>query len=99
MDTHVIETAWWYRVSKFGMLRWQAIVIVIFIHFSWHEKKVAETKHAGDEEKPEKKDLRQIPQLGIYFVGRKTGRAVGHLIHQASTERVIAIDSIAAGPE
>lgn len=58
MDTRVIETAWWYRVSKFGMLRWQAIVIVIFIHFSWHEKKVAETKHADDEGKAEKEDLR-----------------------------------------
>lgn len=33
------------------------MVIVIFIHSSWHEKKVAETKHTDDEEKPEKEDL------------------------------------------
>lgn len=39
MDTRVTEPGWWYRVSKFRMLRWQAMVTVIFIHSSWQEKK------------------------------------------------------------
>lgn len=56
MDTCVIEAGWWYRVSKLRMRRWQAMVIVIFIHSSRHEKKVAETKRAENEEKPENED-------------------------------------------
>lgn len=100
VDILAIEAGWCYRESKFRMRRWQAMGIVIFIHSSWHEKKQRKQNTQTMKRNQRMRILVcQISQLGIYFVGRKSGHAVGHLNHHASTERVIAMDSTAAGPE